>query len=87
MPDTRGDAALAEVRAWVSENGLTLHPAKTHVGGRVEDARFQHVSKTRASSTTGSRDKGSTPARVPGQGPSATGSKPAGASWRSTPAA
>ena len=26
------DAALAEVRAWVSENGLTLHPAKTQIG-------------------------------------------------------
>ena len=26
------DAALAEVRAWVSENGLVLHPEKTHVG-------------------------------------------------------
>jgi RNA-directed DNA polymerase len=26
------DAALAEVRAWVAENGLLLHPAKTHVG-------------------------------------------------------
>jgi RNA-directed DNA polymerase len=26
------DAALAEVRAWVSANGLTLHPEKTHVG-------------------------------------------------------
>ena len=25
------DAALAEVRAWVTENGLTLHPDKTHV--------------------------------------------------------
>ena len=24
------DAALAEVRAWVSENGLALHPEKTH---------------------------------------------------------
>ena len=36
------DAALAEVRAWVEANGLTLHPTKTHVGGRVEDARFQH---------------------------------------------
>jgi RNA-directed DNA polymerase len=24
--------ALAEIRAWVSENGLTLHPDKTHVG-------------------------------------------------------
>jgi RNA-directed DNA polymerase len=26
------DAALADVRAWVSENGLALHPEKTHVG-------------------------------------------------------
>ncbi len=26
------DAALAEVRAWVGENGLALHPEKTHVG-------------------------------------------------------
>lgn len=26
------DAALAEVRAFVTENGLTLHPEKTHVG-------------------------------------------------------
>jgi RNA-directed DNA polymerase len=26
------EAALAEVRAWVSENGLALHPEKTHVG-------------------------------------------------------
>jgi len=26
------DAALVEVRAWVSENGLALHPEKTHVG-------------------------------------------------------
>ena len=26
------DAALAEVRAWASENGLALHPEKTHVG-------------------------------------------------------
>jgi RNA-directed DNA polymerase len=36
------DAALALVRSWVAENGLTLHPEKTRVGGRVEDARFQH---------------------------------------------
>ena len=36
------DAALAEVRAWVMANALTLHPTKTHVGGRVADARFQH---------------------------------------------
>lgn len=25
-------AALVEIRAWVSENGLRLHPGKTHVG-------------------------------------------------------
>jgi RNA-directed DNA polymerase len=36
------DAALDAVRAWVTANGLTLHATKTHVGGRVEDARFQH---------------------------------------------
>jgi RNA-directed DNA polymerase len=28
----QADAALAEVRAWVTENGLRLHPNKTHVG-------------------------------------------------------
>lgn len=26
------DAALADIRAWVAENGLRLHPDKTHVG-------------------------------------------------------
>ena len=26
------EAALAIIRAWVAENGLTLHPDKTHVG-------------------------------------------------------
>lgn len=26
------EAALAEIRAWVAENGLVLHPDKTHVG-------------------------------------------------------
>ena len=36
------DLALELVAAWVATNGLTLHPEKTHVGGRVEDARFQH---------------------------------------------
>ncbi len=44
-------AALALVRGWVAENGLVLHPVraehgyamtKTHVGGRVEDARLRH---------------------------------------------
>ena len=32
-PNARAaQAALAEIRAWVSENGLTLHADKTHVG-------------------------------------------------------
>ena len=35
------DAALELVRGWVADNGLTLHPTKTHVGGRAEGARFQ----------------------------------------------
>ena len=26
------EAALAEIRAWVGENGLSLHPSKTHLG-------------------------------------------------------
>lgn len=26
------ETALAEIRSWVAENGLTLHPEKTHVG-------------------------------------------------------
>jgi RNA-directed DNA polymerase len=26
------DAALAEIRAWVADNGLRLHPGKTHIG-------------------------------------------------------
>ncbi|MGH6842787.1 MAG: reverse transcriptase domain-containing protein, partial [Methylocella sp.] len=26
------EAALSEIRGWVAENGLTLHPDKTHVG-------------------------------------------------------
>ena len=26
------DAALAEIQKWVTDNGLTLHPEKTHVG-------------------------------------------------------
>jgi RNA-directed DNA polymerase len=48
---TREDAgaALAEVRAWVEANGLTLHPTKTHVG----DCRVP--GKGSSSSVTGSR--------------------------------
>jgi len=38
------DAALAEVRAWVSANGLTLHPEKTHVGDcRVPGQGFEFL--------------------------------------------
>lgn len=28
----QAEAALAEIRAWVAENGLRLHPDKTHIG-------------------------------------------------------
>ena len=38
------DLALAEVRAWVSEAGLTLHPTKTHVGDcRVPGQGFEFL--------------------------------------------
>ena len=38
------DAALVEVRAWVIENGLTLHPEKTHVGDcRVPGQGFEFL--------------------------------------------
>jgi RNA-directed DNA polymerase len=38
------DAALAEVRAWVAENGLLLHPEKTHVGDcRVPGQGFEFL--------------------------------------------
>lgn len=30
------DAALVLIRTWMSENGLTLHPDKTHVGNCLE---------------------------------------------------
>ena len=37
-------AALARMRAWVSANGLTLHPDKTHVGDcRVEGQGFEFL--------------------------------------------
>ena len=35
------NAALDLVWAWVNGAGLTLHPEKTHVGGRAGGARFQ----------------------------------------------
>ena len=38
------DAALAEIRAWVTANGLTLHPSKTHVGDcRVPGQGFEFL--------------------------------------------
>ncbi len=38
------DAALAEVRAWVTASGLTLHPTKTHVGDcRVPGQGFEFL--------------------------------------------
>ena len=38
------EAALARMRAWVSANGLTLHPDKTHVGDcRVEGQGFEFL--------------------------------------------
>ena len=38
------DAALAEVRSWVADNGLTLHPTKTHVGDcRIPGQGFEFL--------------------------------------------
>jgi RNA-directed DNA polymerase len=38
------EAALARMRAWVSANGLTLHPDKTHIGDcRVEGEGFEFL--------------------------------------------
>ena len=38
------DASLAEIRAWVTANGLTLHPTKTHVGDcRVPGQGFEFL--------------------------------------------
>lgn len=40
----QAQAALQEVRAWVEENGLTLHPDKTHVGDcLVEGQGFEFL--------------------------------------------
>lgn len=33
------EAALAEIQAWVSENGLTLHPDKTHIANCAKKGR------------------------------------------------
>ena len=38
------ESALARMRAWVSANGLTLHPDKTHIGDcRVEGQGFEFL--------------------------------------------
>lgn len=38
------ESALARMRAWVSKNGLTLHPDKTHIGDcRVEGQGFEFL--------------------------------------------
>ena len=38
------ESALARMRAWVSANGLALHPDKTHVGDcRVEGQGFEFL--------------------------------------------
>lgn len=38
------ESALARLRAWVSANGLTLHPDKTHIGDcRVEGQGFEFL--------------------------------------------
>jgi RNA-directed DNA polymerase len=38
------ESALARMRAWVTANGLTLHPDKTHVGDcRVEGQGFEFL--------------------------------------------
>jgi RNA-directed DNA polymerase len=40
----QADAALADIRAWVAENGLRLHPSKTHVGDcRVAGQGFEFL--------------------------------------------
>ena len=35
--------ALEEVRAWVEENGLTLHPNKTHIGDCLVEGEFSSL--------------------------------------------
>jgi RNA-directed DNA polymerase len=38
------ESALARMRAWVSDNGLTLHPDKTHIGDcRIEGQGFEFL--------------------------------------------
>jgi RNA-directed DNA polymerase len=40
----QAEAALAEIRAWVADNGLRLHPGKTHVGDcRLKGQGFEFL--------------------------------------------
>ena len=60
------DAALGEVRAWVNEAGLALHPAKTHVGDcRQLGEGFEFVMRDAcfATTATGSKAAGGSCAR------------------------
>ena len=60
------EASLAEVRAWVTANGLTLHPEKTHVGDcRIPGQGFEFVMPQACFATTaiGSRPANASCAR------------------------
>ena len=37
--EEEAQSALARMRAWVTVNGLTLHPEKTHLGDCREDGQ------------------------------------------------
>ena len=63
---SQAQAALQEVKVWVEENGLTLHPDKTHVGDCMEEGqgfeflgyRFEAGRRwVRAKSLKGFKDK------------------------------
>jgi RNA-directed DNA polymerase len=54
----QAQAALEEVQAWVEENGLTLHPDKTHVGDcLVEGQGFEFLGYRFEAGQRGVRDK------------------------------
>jgi len=38
------ESALARMRAWVTANGLTLHPDKTHLGDCRVDGQPKKIS-------------------------------------------
>ena len=40
---TEAEAALAEVRAWMTEAGLTLHPAKTRIVDATQEGGFEFL--------------------------------------------